>query len=268
MHRNGKHIRFSKELWSECSVEDTPMLSNDEVHVWKANLIISTSQRDLFWSFLSEDEQVKAKRFYFEKDRFNYIAGRGILRSLIAVYTQQNPNRIQFSYTEFGKPSLVNNTQLSFNVSHSSDTILLAFTQKNAIGVDIEKIDATIDFQTIVKRFFSKNEAQIVLNLPVEQRATAFYKCWTRKEAFIKGHGQGLGLPLDQFEVNILDENPVVLHTVQWAPVTVKDWCLYSFEPDKESMAALIIKAKKKKLAFFEWTVLNLDKRNNSLDRF
>ncbi len=253
MYRNDKHIRYSKDLWSECSAEDMPTLLNDEIHVWKANLTISVSQRAFFWRFLSEDEQVKAKRFYFEKDRFNYIAGRGILRSLIGIYTQQKPNEIQFSYTEFGKPSLSNNTQLCFNVSHSGNTILLAFTQKNSIGVDIEKINDTIDFQTIAKRFFSKKEAQIVLNLPHKERTIAFYKCWTRKEAFIKGHGQGLGLPLDQFEVSILDKKPVVLHSIQWAPETVKNWHLYSFEPDEENMAALIIKEKKKNLLFFEW---------------
>lgn len=253
MYRINKHIKFEKELWTACVSTKVPVLTHDAIHVWKAKLSISLEQRALFWSFLSEDEQIKAKRFYFEKDRFSYIAGRGILRTLIGAYTKTEAGEIAFSYTKFGKPSLSNNDSLHFNVSHSGSLALFAFTQKSMIGVDIEKMNPSIDFETITRRFFSKNEAKTVLNLPTQNRADAFYKCWTRKEAFIKGHGHGLSLPLDQFEVSILDENPVALKKVNWSPSIVKEWRLYSFEPCEKYRAALIINGKMKHLSFLDW---------------
>jgi 4'-phosphopantetheinyl transferase len=92
---------------------------------------------------------------------------------------------------------------LRFNLSSSDDTALLAVAWNREIGVDVEKIRAERDCMGIAERFFSPWEAAALRRLPDQQRVPAFYRCWTRKEAYVKATGEGMFLPLDSFAVPV-----------------------------------------------------------------
>src|SRR5262249_38693376 len=80
---------------------------------------------------------------------------------------------------------------------------LLAFVRDRQIGIDVEKLRAQTDALKLAEHFFSSQERHELRNLPGEELHAAFFRCWTRKEAYIKAKGEGLSLPLHQFDVSI-----------------------------------------------------------------
>lgn len=233
---------------------DDLKISTSEVHVWKADLGVDAALEAEFWDTLSEEEKKRADRFRFPIHRAYFIAGRGILRQLLGQYLGVPAVSLQFDYGSQGKPFLVDFPNFKFNISHSKHHILLAFSKKNTIGVDVEVIDPTIEFDVIAPRFFSKNEATTLLNLPLAQQPTVFYNCWTRKEAFIKAKGGGLSIPLDQFEVTLLPEDAPKLLTINWAMEEVNHWNLHSFYLEDGVLGALIVYGENERISYFDYS--------------
>lgn len=189
-------------------------LAADEVHLWRIDLNAVAANERRWMSILSPDEQQRAQRFHFERDRQFFAATRALLRTLLAGYRNTQPRDLTFRYSAREKPSLAppHAGEIEFNVSHSGGAALLAFTRDRAIGVDIEKITDQRDRETIARRFFSEHEQRVLGALPVSERTEAFFRCWTRKESYIKAVGDGLSLPLDQFDVSLEvgDQNALV----------------------------------------------------------
>jgi 4'-phosphopantetheinyl transferase len=90
-----------------------------------------------------------------------------------------------------------------FNASHSGGLALFAITLDREIGVDIEHVRPMRDLEGIAARFFSTRETADLMSLPEDQREEGFFRCWTRKEAYIKAIGDGLSVPLDSFAVSL-----------------------------------------------------------------
>jgi 4'-phosphopantetheinyl transferase len=181
-------------------------LAEDIVHLWRVDLDAIAHEESRWSGTLSEDELIRAARFHFQLDRQHFIAGRAWLRQAIAAYIRTDVKDLTFSYSEKNKPSLggaLVESGLSFNVSHSGGLALFAFTLRRQIGVDVEHNRHDFDTAAIAARFFSQREQEQLAALPLEQRHEAFFRCWTRKEAYIKATGDGLSLPLSQFDVSI-----------------------------------------------------------------
>jgi 4'-phosphopantetheinyl transferase len=156
-----------------------------------------------FASLLTDDELGRAGRFAFEDLRQSFTLARGALRMLLGRLLNVAPDSIRFTYGEKGKPRLPAPGRLRFNASHSGGLALVAATLDCELGVDIEKIRAATDVQDIAARFFSAEEKAELMSLAADQREAAFFRCWTRKEAYIKAIGDGLSAPLDRFAVSL-----------------------------------------------------------------
>jgi len=135
---------------------------------------------------------------------------RGTLRRLISLYTGQSASNIKFQVGANGKPSLPNadSDTLRFNVSHSGELALLAFSLGAEIGVDVEFKRAGVDFLELAEYCFSEVERAALLASSDSDRANLFYEYWTCKEACIKADGRGLSIPLDEFSVTLVEGNP------------------------------------------------------------
>ena len=72
-----------------------------------------------------------------------------------------------------------------------------------ALGVDVEQLRENFDHAAIARRFFSEQEQHQLAALTPSERYHGFFRCWTRKEAYIKAQGAGLSLPLHQFDVSL-----------------------------------------------------------------
>ena len=181
----------------------------DEVHVWQAMLgsdaLSLESHLENYRAILSEDEIDRANRFHFERDRDRFAAARGILRRLVARYLDRDPSLLRLTYNENGKPALAGSDAgaVEFNLSHSHERVLYAFTTGRRVGVDIERIRADASDIKIAERFFSKKEVASLAALPEAECSRAFFRYWTAKEAYIKARGEGLpsGLPTTEVEL-------------------------------------------------------------------
>jgi 4'-phosphopantetheinyl transferase len=223
----------------------TPALSDDAVHVWPIDLGISPNERATNFSWLAEDEKSRAKSFSFPHLQGRYVAGRGTLRRILARYLKCKPSELTFSYTSFGKPFLRDEPEsgLRFNLSHSEDHALLAVTRGRAIGVDIEHIRPDFATLEIAQRFFSESECQALLRIPEAERAIAFFRCWTRKEAFIKAIGEGLSFPLDAFAVTLAPSEPAALRWLRDDANGKERWRLHDLSAPPGYLAALAVEA-------------------------
>ncbi|MFT5999070.1 MAG: 4'-phosphopantetheinyl transferase [Neolewinella sp.] len=224
----GRHRTLNQTPWAVAGAFPTLPLAG-QVHLWRAPLSLSPVHTGHHYELLSPDEKQRAAKFHYSTDRDHFINARGILRSLLGQYLNLPAAAIEFTYSAYGKPDLVTDTPLSFNVSHAGGYGLFGFTSGAPLGVDLEKTDESIEVERLVTRFFSPTEAAAVLAFPPDDQPAAFFRTWTRKEAFIKAHGGGLSLPLDQFSVTVDLGDSVKIRHIDWAPETVADWSLASF---------------------------------------
>jgi len=219
------------------------ILGASEVHVWRASLDTSAKQIQQLARLLAPDERARADRFHFERDRLRFIAGRARLRLILSRYTGIAASHLHFSYSTYGKPSLVAGLadDLCFNVSHAEDVALCAFTRSGAIGVDVERVRTDVDIERLAAQFFSARENDALRRVPDALKPTAFYNCWTRKEAYVKAHGLGLSLPLDQFDVSLVPDEPARLLASRIQSDEVEQWSLIALRPDEGFVAALAL---------------------------
>ena len=182
--------------WLPAPTKPMPPAS-DEVVVWRIAL---ADVDDFDPSDLSADERDRASRFQFDHVRSAFIRGRLFLRRVLARLLDRLPRELKFTSVANGKPTLAD-SDLAFNLSHSGGEAVLAAAGTGPVGVDIEVVSEDRDLLGLANRYFSADESKRLRELPESERVSAFYRCWTRKEAFIKALGEGLSRPLDSFSV-------------------------------------------------------------------
>ena len=220
----------------------SPMeLLPNEVHIWSAKLN-QIPYREALRALLSEDELKRADQFKFEELRRNFIATKGILRQLIERYTDMPAGEIQFEYGVKGKPELTNHA-LQFNVSHSHELAVYAFTLQQAVGIDVEYTEREVELLSLAKRFFADAEYQQLKRLPEEKQHLAFFHAWTRKEAFIKAVREGLSYPLKKFVVSVLPEKAELI-SIEGKSSLADKWILQRLDFRENYVGALVVEGK------------------------
>lgn len=231
-------------------------LSRDDVHVWRASLDLSGSQVETLGCGLSADERARGDRYRFPRDHDRFIVARSTLRSILGRYLGAEPGDLCFTYSRYGKPAVAGPFRahpLTFNLSHSHGTALYAVACHRRIGIDLEHIRADLDSDQLGQRFFSPAEAAVLRSLTASDRRRAFFSCWTRKEAFIKARGNGLALPLDQFEVSVHPDQPARLLSIQGEPHEAGRWSLRDVCPGSDYVAALAVEGHGWHLSYWQW---------------
>jgi 4'-phosphopantetheinyl transferase len=208
-----------------------PDLFKHEVFVWSGHTHDLSARIEDLRSLLTVEERDQAGRFHFEEDRARFILARGCLRLILGRYLNQPPGEVILEYTPYGKPQLspgvaprggltpankklfdvneaVGCRPIEFNISHSGEYFLIALSH-HLVGIDIEVHRSRSHLQQIAQRFFSDPEWKYLESFEESGQVAGFYTLWTRKEAFIKGVGQGLSYPLRSFSV--LDKNGRVI---------------------------------------------------------
>jgi 4'-phosphopantetheinyl transferase len=224
-------------------------LDTRNVHVWSIRTEASEAVAAAFERILAPDERDRAARFRFDHLRHSFVLAHGALRILLGRYLNASPAGIQFNYGLRGKPTLAPLALIDFNMSHSGDLVVFAFTRGCEIGVDLEQIHSIQDMQDIADRFFCHEEAAELMSLPVNQRERAFFLCWTRKEAYIKAIGDGLSAPLNGFRVTMQPTQPVRFIHIAHDTNAAKDWTLQDLQLASNYVAALAYRGWPRKVA-------------------
>src|SRR5258706_6056491 len=154
------------------------------VEIWCILLAVSATELDQLLALLSREDQPRAARFHFARDRSRYVAARGMLRVMLGNYLGISPAAVALESGPNGKPLLANSfSDVHFNLSHSGDRALIAIARDLIPGVDIESLDRDVDYDGLARRFFSGHEYAELQLIPNSDPKRAFLTFWTRKEA-------------------------------------------------------------------------------------
>jgi 4'-phosphopantetheinyl transferase len=225
-------------------------LAPGEVHVWAVSL---HGDSDAFAALLSPKERERAARFRFADHQRRFQIGHGALRAILGGYLDVDPSAVEFAQGPRGKPYLAGaGNGPFFNLSHSGKLALIAVAPSE-VGIDLEKVRHLESLTAIAQRHFSPTEFAALDALQDEARRLAFYRCWTRKEAYIKALGVGLAMPLDTFDVS-LGERPEFL-ACRDGSEDPANWSLLDVSPGPEFVAATALRAQQHALRCFRLTV-------------
>ena len=226
-------------------LETRIVLPEHEVHLWRVELDSVARGEERWIEMLSADERARAQRFHFSQDGQYFTATRALLRTILASYADCDANELVFNYSDKEKPSLGPRhaaSPIDFNVSHSGDVALLAFARSRALGVDVERVREGSEHEAIARRFFSEREQSELARLAPAERPAGFFRCWTRKEAYIKAQGSGLSLPLRQFDVSLKPGDTNALLSTRPDSGEAERWSLREVPGGDGYVAALCVR--------------------------
>jgi 4'-phosphopantetheinyl transferase len=200
---------------------------HDRIDVWWTALEVAESTADALAALLSADEQERAARFVFERDRRRFIVAHGTLRAMLADYVGCAPRALRFEREAFGRPRLAdgqNPDALDFNLAHSHEVAVYAIAYGRRLGIDLEYVRPIEDLPTLARVAFSAAEQARLTALPPAERVSWFFDQWTWKEAYLKARGDGLSAPLQVFDIALDDDQLPTLRSHRLDPLEVERW--------------------------------------------
>jgi 4'-phosphopantetheinyl transferase len=168
-----------------------------DVLIAAARLDVGADEIERLGALLSADEQERASRFVFERDRRRFRVARGRLRAWLGAEVGVAADRIRFEYGARGKPVMVGGPH--FSVSHSGERVVLALSERAPVGVDVEERRVVDDALALGRSVFAPDELAALARLPAAAQSDELLATWTRKEAVIKATGLGVAQALAAF---------------------------------------------------------------------
>lgn len=166
-------------------------LMTEEVQVWVASLAVIDERYDQLAAYLPREETEYAASLHPIAAR-RYVVARGILRNLLSGFTGTEPRKLRFNYGAAGKPSLSQHDDIHFNISHSADLGLFAFSPDRPVGVDVENERPVRRLLDVAQRFMTEDELRTLAETPADMRNSAFLRSWVVREARLKAEGKGV----------------------------------------------------------------------------
>jgi 4'-phosphopantetheinyl transferase len=206
-------------------------------------------------ALLSAEERYRAVHLRTAEARRAFVAARGRLRQLLGLLVNCAPHRVSIGVNARGKPRLCDdaNPRLRFSVAHSADLLLCAVTLDDEIGVDVERVDSDLDWERIARRFLAAEEATALRLLPPDAQRSAFFGCWTRKEAVVKATGEGLARALDSFVVSV-DPAHAEVSAADASLGPASDWSLFPIPLPPAYQGTVAIKRRRVALRLSVWS--------------
>jgi len=184
---------------------------NGAVLVWLAQVSASQDSLPFLESCLDLHEHERATRFRFPEDRARFVLGRGLLRKCLDCYLPQTAEKIEFVYTDRGRPVLQQDKTVQFSISHTHDLVAIALTAQARVGIDLEYVQPNLDPLELAGRIFSEEDLRSFQALPRREALAAFFRAWTRKEAYLKARGEGIAEGLRLVSVSLGPEETAFL---------------------------------------------------------
>jgi 4'-phosphopantetheinyl transferase len=233
------------------------VLTGDDVHVWRIRLDLPQSLVADLASLLSPEESARAEQFLCQEAGRRFIASHGATRRILSRYLDQSPEEIRFVTSGRGKPHVVTAADapaICFSLSHSGDLALCAVAEGREIGVDVERIRPVSAWREIAGRYFSAGENLALRSLAGDQAGEAFFRGWTRKEAYSKALGDGVSQRWTQFTVSL--QPGTAKETVHSAPEARVEgpFTLCPLAPGAGYVAAVAVQGTGWRLSCWQWS--------------
>lgn len=229
-----------------------------DVHVWRADLDVPQETARTLMRVLSGEEIDRAERLVVEARRRHFIVARAVLRIILGAYTDVRPEELRFRAGVYGKPALESHRgreMPAFNVSHSHGLALYAIAAPGRrVGIDVEYIRRRVNWLGIAERQFAPGEAAFITGVPEDDRVHAFFRIWTRKEAYLKATGKGLSVPLNHFDVSRLPGGQACFVDEGGLLKEMQGWSFQDLAPCDGYTAALAAEGKVDGLYLGQWT--------------
>ncbi|PEU19244.1 MULTISPECIES: 4'-phosphopantetheinyl transferase superfamily protein [unclassified Bacillus (in: firmicutes)] len=217
-------------------------ITKNEICVFYFSLQLKLEKCNKFYRFLSPDEKEKYQRYHSKEDALRYVMGRGIIRILLGGYTGIAPEDLEFEYSQKGKPTLKstrNRNKICFNLSHSAEALVVAITVDREVGIDIEEIKELPEEELLARQFFTPLEYERYRYMKERNDLKAFYKCWTRKEAYVKATGEGLTGAFIESDIQFCEGAETILPAREG-----KCWILKDLSVTHDMAAALCVEGR------------------------
>jgi 4'-phosphopantetheinyl transferase len=145
--------------------------------------------------------------------------GELLVKMVLTQVFQYPKEDLLFDYGDHNKPFLLHRPNLHYNISHSGEWVVAAFSEL-PVGVDIEKVKKAN--LIVAERFFSTEEKAFIQNLEASQRDEWFFNFWTAKESYLKAIGTGLTKPLSSFSIFFADKTIQLNDSGKIVEVTIR----------------------------------------------
>ncbi len=231
-----------------------PSLTESNVHIWRVFLERPPCELEELRRTLSGDELARADRYRIPAARNQYIVARSALRTILAGYLGDHPRALRFTHAALGKPYLYG-TPMHFNLSHSHGLALIAVTRAGEIGIDVERVRSFANQRLLAERFFCPREVKTLLALSPDVLPVAFFHAWTRKEAFVKAHGTGIGYGVDRVEVTLLPGEPARLLRLDGCEQAANEWAMTHLSPAENYVAAIVHQSAPRPTVHWTWSI-------------
>jgi len=233
-------------------------LPDGQVHIWKKRLAEPDCDAAQLAQTLSVDERARAARLPNIHAQKSKLAARGWLRSILSLYLQEDACQLLLDYGPWGKPFIyLPGSRICFNLAHTDDMLVAAFTRNRTIGIDLERVRPMSGRDYLTRFIFSDREQEWFASLSPQEQETALINVWTQKEAFLKALGIGLTVPMNSFPVQC--DPHLSMQTLVEVISTHKTqaYRTYQFIPQEDYLAAVVIEGKAQlEFAFWETTTL------------
>ena len=227
-----------------------------DVHVWYVDLAIDAGTLGRLAAGLSASERARAGRFKLERDARRFVVARSAVRAVLGRYLGVAARDLTFTYGTYGKPALERaHAALGFNVSHSGDLAVLAVGWNRAVGVDVEARRPLPDLAALAARVFAPAERAVLDALAAIDQPAAFFRGWTRKEAFIKATGQGLAQPLSGFVVSLGPDEAARFVDIGGDTAALARWTLHDLTPREGYAGALVVERAARAVVTRGWSI-------------
>lgn len=188
--------------------------NNNNAIVWFAKLdqLADAEFVTVCHRWFGEAELPQSNQFRFEQDRRSFLAGQLLTRLQLAEILNVPAGTLRFESDEFGKPFVAHPMEngIQFNRSRTRDMVVSAVVRDCQIGIDVERINQTVEIDSIAEQFFAPAEIEQLMQCTDVARTEMFHRFWTLKEAYVKAHGEGLSIPLDQFAFDLACQSPQI----------------------------------------------------------
>ena len=218
------------------------------VHLWVIRLDTHIHLTGYLRTLLDVSELRRVDQICTSSQQNAFVVLHGCLRQILGHYLRTGPKAIEYIIGQHGKPAVRSpHGALHFNVSHSGAFAVVGVSLCD-IGVDIEHLRPVSHIIAIASTFFPRKVASALSQLPQDRRRLAFFKLWTRKEAYVKCSGLGLARTLQAHQSSLCEESAIINSELDARLVQYHD-----FTVNSDYVGALTYLGPRQEVTFFTY---------------